>query len=276
MKLFLFFLWAVLFHLPLSQAQEINWENTFSDTFPSLGLVDFDNEDNLFFSDQKGNVTVRYNLTADSSNNYSPAYQGSLQQLEAAKTVNIFTFSRDLQRIELLDRFLNPLYSSRLNAPEFGNIRAASLGNNLKIWLFDETNYHLIQWDYQRSTVLQDQPLNLLIADGEWTVEEIVEYKNTVFINVQNKGIYLLDNQSNFIGFLPIITHQKLAFHSNFLLHMDEEILVITDYLSGKSKKVKAPVKAPAVAIGKSVMSFYSKGRLDTYTIPDNLFEWTK
>ncbi|QDH79635.1 hypothetical protein FKX85_11550 [Echinicola soli] len=272
MKFPLIFLLLTLSVLHVSQGQGIKWEKIFSDSLSSIGLVDFDNKDNLFYSDQKGNITVRYNFTADSTNYYSPAYQSTLQQFEATKTVNIFTFSRDLQRIEILDRFLSPLYSTRLSAPAFGNIRAATLGNNLKVWLFDETNYHLLQWDYQRNTILQDQPLNLIITDGEWTVEEIVEHKNIVFINAKGKGIYLLDNQSNYLGFLPILTNHKLAFHDNFLLHMEDENLVITDYLSGKSKRVKAPFKSPAIAVGKNMLSFYTKKLIVTYKIPNSLF----
>ncbi|GGF16221.1 hypothetical protein GCM10011339_00130 [Echinicola rosea] len=258
--------------LSASKAQDIVWEATFSDSLPSIGLVDYDNKDNLFYSDQEGNITVRYHFADDSSNYYSPAYQSPLQQFEAAKTVNIFTFSRDLQRIEILDRFMVPLYSSRLITPDFGNIRAASLGNNLKVWLFDETNYHLLQWDYQRGSILQNQPLNLIIPEGEWTVEEIVEHKNIVFINAKDKGIYLLDNQSNYLGFLPIIVDHKLALHGNFLLHMEGKYLVITDYLSGKSKRVEAPFKSSSVAIGKKMIGFYTKKRICTYKIPDGLF----
>ncbi|AWW31895.1 hypothetical protein DN752_18110 [Echinicola strongylocentroti] len=267
-----FTLLVTLLSIKVILAQEIRWSHRLTCDSLTISLVDFDNEDNLFTADNEGNITVFYHTSPDSTNLYSPSFQGMLQQLEASKTLNIFTFSRDLQQIEILDRFLKPLYSARLTSSNFGNIRAASLGNNLKIWLFDESNYHLLQWDYQRNTVLQDQPLNLIIPGGSWTVREILESKNMVFINAGEKGIFLLDNQSNYLGNLPIVTDQKLAVHGNHLLHIEENMLIITNYLSGASKKTPLPQPATAVAIGKETVAFYTIDHVSSYDLPDNLF----
>lgn len=266
--LLLMLLWGVA--VPLT-AQELEWQRLFTLDFPHIDLLDIDNRDYLYLADQEGNVTV-FDQKGDSTNYFSPTFQGKLTQLETSRTTNVFTFSRDLQRIEILDRFLAPVYTSRLNSAEIGNIRAASMGNNLKVWLFDETNLHLLQWDYQRGTILQNQPLNLLIPGNDWTVAEITEYKNTLFVNLSERGIHLLDNQANYIGKLEVTISQKMAFHDHYLVSLQHDKVQVIDYLTGKSRYFDLPVAADKVAVGKNIVVFFTSTQVVAFALPEGMF----
>ncbi|WP_186756396.1 hypothetical protein [Echinicola salinicaeni] len=248
----------------LSYGQEIKWKAIFDLKEKSISLVDIDNDGKVLIADSRGNLD-QYNLSGDSTNHYSPEFQGTLSQLEAGRTLNIFTFSSDLQRFEILDRFMSPRFSSRLNNLELGNIRAASLGNNQKIWLYDETNFSLIQYDYRRNVILQEQSLNLIFDDTYLTITEITEYQNTLFINVQDKGIFLFDNQANYIGKIELITEQKLSFSGNNIYTTSANQLIKVDYLSGKKEIFNVPVQNMKVATYQDLFIFYNSSLLKVF-----------
>ena len=86
--------------LQLKTIQEISIQN--------LDLVSFDTKDNLFASTNSGDI-YQFNPSGKQINLYSPERQGRLQQLEAAWTVNIFSFSVDLQEYRILGRFIAPI-----------------------------------------------------------------------------------------------------------------------------------------------------------------------
>ncbi|UCS91517.1 hypothetical protein KZP23_12170 [Echinicola marina] len=242
----------------------MKWKPIFNLKEKEISLVDCDNNGKILIADSRGNLD-QYNLLGDSVNHYSPALQGTLVQLESERTLNIFTFSYDLQRFEILDRFMSPLFSGRVNNLELGNIRAASLGNNQKIWLYDETNFSLIQYDYRRNIILQEQSLNLIFEDAFFTILEITEYQNTLFMNVKDKGIYLFDNQANYIGKLDLITEQKLSFSGNNIFTNLGAHLIKTDYLSGKTTSFTSPAPHMKVATHHDLFIFYNSRSLQVF-----------
>src|SRR5690606_15247071 len=109
-------------------------------------------------------------------NNFSPTRQGRLQQLEASWTVNIFSFSSDLQEYRILDRFLNPIAENSFQLSEITLPRASSLGNNNVIWVWDESDLSIKSLDYLRNTILQDQPLNLILGAEDLRISEVREF----------------------------------------------------------------------------------------------------
>lgn len=262
------------FHSLSSGGQSSDWEKKFVIKKNNIGIVDIDNSGKILLADNLGNLT-QYNKKGDSTNYYSPSLQGKLSQLEARRSLNIFTFSSDLQQFEILDRFLKPLSTDRFLDPELGNIRAASLGNNQKLWLYDETDFSLIQYDYQRNTILQRQALNLIIETPTLSVLEITEYQNTLFVNIKEKGIYLFDNQANFIKHLQVKTQQKLCFLGNHLLTISNDQLIITDYLTANQSSMDLPGNYEKVSASNEQILFYNRSIIDGYQLPSALSKIT-
>ena len=95
----------------------------------NLDLISFDNKDNLFASNTSGDI-YQFDRFGKKTNLFSPSRQGRLNQLEAAWTVNIFSFSADLQEYRIFDRFLNPLAESNLLLADVNLEKAATFGNN--------------------------------------------------------------------------------------------------------------------------------------------------
>lgn len=235
-------LWTLVLlslYLPL-WAQEDAWILSGSIDFPRLEHVSIDNQEFIFVADREGNL-YQFSPEGRQLNNFSPPRQARLSQLEAFWTVNVFTFSNDLQEFRILDRFLNPVSENKFSGPRINLVKAATLGNNNVLWLFDETDLSLKLWDYRRNVLIQEQPLNLVLSQSEFYVTDIREYQNMLFLQVADEGVYIFDNQANYLKTLPAISDQKLSFWKNYLLYTQSGELIIMDIPTGQTARVPLP-----------------------------------
>lgn len=216
--------------------QDTPWGEFVSIEFPRLDKISLDNQDFLFVADLEGNL-YQYNLSGQVINNFSPPRQGRLSQLEAFWTVNIFTFSTDLQEYRILDRFINPIAENKIPSENIALAKAATLGNNNVIWIFDETDLSIKQFDFRTRRILQQQPLNLVLDNTNLEVLDIREHQNLLFLNIAGQGIYIFDNQGNFIKKLPIFPKNRLSFWKGYLCLPEKESVRFVDFQSGAEER---------------------------------------
>lgn len=262
--------WIILLLFPLagsfSKAQSFEWNDPIEIKIKNISQVSLDNQGFLFVVDQEGNI-LQYNSDGQFLNNFSPTRQGKINQLEAAWTVNIFTFSVDLQEYRILDRFLNPISENRIQQKGINLARAATLGNNNIIWIYDESDFRLNQFDHRRNQILQQQPLNLILTNSTLAVQEIKEYQNLVFLKITDEGVTILDNQANFIKSLPFENGQRLSFWKKNLLSVTDTNLIMTDFLTGRHMSYDIPqeLMSHQVLISNKVIIFYDKQSLKIF-----------
>lgn len=216
--------------------------------FPRLGLLSLDNQGYIFVSDLEGNL-YQYDQLGQRVNNFSPQRQGALSQLEASWTVNIFTFSQDLQEYRILDRFINPVAENRIPLQHITLAKAATLGNNNIIWVYDEADLSLKQLDYRQNRITQNQPLNLVLAQSSLDILDIREHMNMVFIHIFEEGVYILDNQANFLRQLPSEFDQKLSFWKENLVYLNSGEMILQNLRNGEKKSYEIPESIPAKAV---------------------------
>lgn len=236
----------------------------------NIDLVSFDMKDQVFASNIAGDI---YLLSAEGKqlNLFSPARQGRLNQLEAAWTVTIFSFSSDLQEYRVLDRFLNPLSESGFLLTDVNLAKAATFGNNNVVWVWDESDLSLKSLDYLRNLVIQSQPMNLILNSENLAVTEIREFKNRVFMNVPESGIFIFDNQGNLLEKMNVKTTQRLCFYKEHLIWMEQDTLMTTSLSTGKNEKI-ATIHVPDfhyMQVGQERLAIVSKDYLTLYPLPD-------
>ncbi|EOZ95811.1 hypothetical protein A33Q_3173 [Indibacter alkaliphilus LW1] len=265
MKIFLSLLIFLIAVIPIS-AQHSEWGQPKVISFPRLDLLSLDNQGFIFIADLEGNL-YQYNKEGLRVNNFSPHRQGSLTQLEAAWTVNIFTFSADLQEYRVLDRFINPVAENRIPMQFITLAKAATLGNNSIIWVYDEADLNIKQLDYRQNRVIQSQPLNLILDRSSLDVKDIREYQNMLFLNIEDEGVYILDNQANFLQQIPKNLNQKLSFWKNSLLSIEEGNLILTNFQNSKQDSFSIPegITADQVSINAYAVIFYGKEKVWIY-----------
>ncbi|MEN2281537.1 hypothetical protein AAGF08_05310 [Algoriphagus sp. SE2] len=236
----------------------------------NLDLISFDNKDQIFASNTSGDI-YQYTTVGKQLNLFSPMRQGRLQQLEAAWTVNIFSFSADLQQYRILDRFMNQLSEQGFSPTEINLAKAATLGNNNMIWVWDESDLSLKTLDYLRNIVTQAQPLNLILNSENLEVLEIREFKNRLFMNVANEGVFIFDNQGNFISKIKIVTDQRMCFYKEHLLWIQNNQVMA---FSISTKAILTIAQIPPrdyryMQVGQETLALIEKDKINIYPLPN-------
>jgi hypothetical protein len=236
----------------------------------NLDLVSIDNKDQIFASNTSGDI-YQFNSKGKQLNLFSPTRQGRLHQLEAAWTVNIFSFSADLQEYRILDRFMNQLSEKGFSLVDINLAKAATLGNNNMIWVWDESDLSLKTLDYLRNLIIQSQPLNLILNFDNLEVLEIREFKNRLFMNVANEGVFLFDNQGNFLKKFNIITDQRMCFYREHLLWtQDNHVMAFSISTQTIFKIAQIPaLEYRFMQVGQETLALVEKDKISVYPIPN-------
>lgn len=268
-------LWILLVYLPffvLGQGlfEEQNPIATLS--ISQTDLISIDTRDQIFASKKNGDILL-FDQNGKQLNLFSPPRQGRLQQLEASWTVTIFSFSEDLQEYRILDRFLNPLSEGNFLLNEITLPKAATLGNNNVIWVWDESDLSLKSFNYLQKQIIQSQPLNLILDPQNLTVREIREFKNRLYLNIPDSGIFIFDNQANFIQKLPIRVNQRLCIYKDRIFWIENgslksySIRTLEEFDLGK-----LPVdQASTIQIGQEILVIQTPSELQVFKLPQTL-----
>lgn len=234
-----------------------------------LDLVSFDTKDNLFLSTMAGDI-YQFDRFGNQKNLFSPPRQGRLTQLEAAWTVNIFSFSADLQEYRILDRFLNPLYENGFSQADVNLAKAATLGNNNIIWVWDESDLSLKSIDYLRNLVIQNQPVNLIVNSKDLEVVDIREFKNRLFMNILNEGIFIFDNQGNLILKIKLLLSKKMCIYNEYLFWIENGFLMSMSIKTQEILKVAQTDEYPSysIQIGQNRLALVQQDKVVLYELP--------
>lgn len=267
-------LWVIFFLIPgLLKAQEAWTEDPIATIpFQQLDLISFDTKDQVFASNTKGDIYL-YDSKGNQKNYFSPPRQGKLNQLEANWTVNIFSFSYDLQSYQILDRFLNPISDGSLMIPEINLAKAATLGNNNVVWIWDESDFSLKRMDFLRKIILDSQPLNLILDTGILDVKEIREFKNMLFMNVPQAGVFIFDNQGNLIKKLELKGIERLCFWKEHLLWIENGTIWSISIENGEKHPLKESPnpEAKEIQIGQENLAIYGNDQITIFRIPEKI-----
>jgi len=237
-----------------------------------LDQVSIDTKDQIFASRISGDI-YQYSSNGKQLNIFSPARQGRLQQLEAAWTVNIFSFSADLQEYRILDRFMNTLAEKGFLNTSISLAKAATLGNNNTIWIWDESDLSIKSLDYRRDQVIQSQSLNMILSGEKLEVLEIREFKNRLFMNVAGSGVYVFDNQANLIEKIPLVVEQQLCFFNEHLLWVENgALMAISIETQEKVLLAKLPYSdIGGIQTGQERLVLTSQDKLYIFPMPERL-----
>ncbi|MDE0560000.1 hypothetical protein OU792_08405 [Algoriphagus sp. NF] len=264
LTLIFFTLWAVE-----SMSQEL-LENTLAEIeINGLDQVSMDNRDQIFISSRQGDLYL-YDSKGNRLNYFSPPRQGRINQLEAAWTVNIFTFSEDLQEYRVLDRFLNPIAEHNFFDASINLAKAATFGNNNIVWVWDESDLSLKRMDYLRNLVLDAQPLPLLTDSKNLNILEMREFKNRLFVLAPEEGVFVFDNQGNLIRQINLKQVPNLCLYKDYLLWIENNHLN-TYCLSTKAIFKLFEVKdskASKVVVGNTKLLLVEGDKVKIYNMP--------
>ncbi len=94
------------------------------------------------------------------------------------------------------------------------------------VWVWDESDLSLKTLDYLRNLVIQSQPLNLIVNSKDLEVIDVREFKNRLFMNILNEGIFIFDNQGNLIRKIKLMLTEKMCFYNEHLFWIENDFLM--------------------------------------------------
>ncbi|RZK23193.1 MAG: hypothetical protein EOO56_05915 [Hymenobacter sp.] len=194
-------------------------------TLPQASAASIDRRGTLYLADKDNNLR-QLTTAGQPLNTYSPAQPGHVAVLEAWNQNSVLVFYDDRQQVLLLDRFLAPLSEIRLADYVDGTVRTATLAPDGLLWLLDESNLVLREFDPQALRLVQNTPLDLLIGRSRPDFRFLRQYQNNIYLVDRISGVFVFDNLGNYRKKLPFsgldfITFRgdELAYLSGGLLH---------------------------------------------------------
>ncbi|KEO72429.1 hypothetical protein [Anditalea andensis] len=262
----------VLFSLCLighfSFAQEITWDLKSDLSIKGADLVSIDNRGMIFYTQLDGSIYQTSSKGA-SINHVSVASQAKISHLEAGRTMNIFAFYKDLQRIVLFDRFLAPVIQVSLIDLDIGMASMATLGNNYGLWLFDESDMSLKKYDLRRQALLQHQVLNLVLPNQEWDIMDIKAFQNMVFLRTPDL-VFIFDEQGNLLKQLSIPGKNPLGVLGECIYNIEDGKIIEYKWNTGMKTAFNLPsgIKYGNIALQSDQIVFYDQQVFAIYENP--------
>ena len=190
----------------------------------TTGVASLDRRGTLFVVDAQNNIR-QFGPDGQALNTYSPPLPGHVAQLEAWNTTKILVFYDDRQQLLLLDRFLAPITQVRTADFLDGTIRVATIAPDDRLWLFDESNIALEQFDLNQQRPTIRTPMDLLIGRSKPDFKFLRQYQNNVYLVDRVNGIFVFDNLGNYRKKLPFAGLSYVGFRGDELYYVADHAL---------------------------------------------------
>ena len=187
---------------------------------PNPGAASLDRRGALYVADADNNLR-QYGPEGLPLNTYAPAQPGHVAQVEAWNVTTTLIFNDDRQQLVLLDRFLAPIAEVRLADYLDGTVRVATLAPDNLIWLLDESNLVLREFDPNTLRLVQNTPLDLIIGRSRPDFRFIRQYQNNIYLVDRSTGVYVFDNLGNYKKKLPFTGLGAIGFRGDELYYLD-------------------------------------------------------
>ncbi|GAA4376392.1 hypothetical protein [Hymenobacter koreensis] len=210
------------------------------------GPASLDRRGNLYVTDAKNNLRQ---FTADGQPLavYSPPLPGHTAQVEAWNTTKIMVFYDDRQELLFLDRFLAPISSTRLSTLSDGQIRTATLAPDENLWLLNESDLRLSQYNPPQQRFSINTPLDLLLGRNKPDFRFLREYQNNLYLVDHNSDVWVFDNLGNFRKRLPFQGLNALGFRGDELYFLKDNQLHFFHLYQLKERTQPLPTPPDAV-----------------------------
>jgi len=200
------------------------WTLVRSLTLPQASAASVDRRGTLYLADRDNNLR-QLTTAGQPLNTYSPAQPGHVAVLEAWNQNSVLVFYDDRQQVLLLDRFLAPLSEIRLADYIDGTVRTATLAPDGLLWLLDESNLVLREFDPQALRLVQSTPLDLLIGRSRPDFRFLRQYQNNIYLVDRTSGIFVFDNLGNYRKKLPFTGLDFVTFRGDELAYLSGDQL---------------------------------------------------
>ena len=246
-----------------------SWKLVRSIALPRPGVASLDRRGTLYVADAQNNVH-QYGPDGQALNTYSPPQPGHIAQIEAWNTTKILVFYDDRQELLMLDRFTAPI--SQLNLLDLleGTARATTLAPDDRIWLLNESDLTLRQFDPTQPRNTRNTPLDLLIGRSRPDFRFLREYQNNLYLVDRVNGIYVFDNLGNYRKKLPFLNLTTVGFRGDELYFLADGAVQFFHLYNLTQRTLTLPVPATdvrQVLVGEGYAYIFTSTGIQVYTL---------
>jgi|GEM_PF-521407 len=207
---------------------------------PNPGAASLDRRGALYVTDADNNLR-QYGPEGLALNTYAPAQPGHIALVEAWNITNVLIFNDDRQQLVLLDRFLTPITEVRLADYVDGMVRTATLAPDNHIWLLDESNLVLREFDPTTLRLIQNTPLDLIIGRSRPDFRFLRQYQNNTYLVDRTTGVYVFDNLGTYKKKLPFVGLSTVGFRGDELYYFDANAVHFFHLYNLSERRVALP-----------------------------------
>ena len=207
---------------------------------PNPGAASLDRRGALYVADADNNLR-QFGPEGLPLNTYAPAQPGHAAQVEAWNVTTTLVFNDDRQQLVLLDRFLALISEVRLADHFDGTVRVATLAPDNRIWLLDESNLVLREFDPNTLRLVQNTPLDLIIGHSRPDFRFIRQYQNNTYLVDRSTGVYVFDNLGNYRKKLPFPGLSMVGFRGDELYFLEAGALHFFQLYNLTERRVALP-----------------------------------
>jgi hypothetical protein len=236
---------------------------------PNPGAASLDRRGALYVADADNNLR-QYGPEGLVLNTYAPTQPGHIAQVEAWNITSILVFNDDRQQLVLLDRFLTPITEARLADYVDGMVRTATLAPDNHIWLLDESNLVLREFDPATLRLVQNTPLDLIIGRARPDFRFLRQYQNNTYLVDRNTGIYVFDNLGTYKKKMPFVGLSTVGFRGDELYYFDAGAVHFFHLYNLSERRVTLPTgvepsSVRQVLVGESYAYVFTPAGVSVY-----------
>ena len=220
---------------------------------PNPGAASLDRRGALYVADADNNLH-QYGPEGLPLNTYAPTQPGHVAQVEAWNVTSTLLFNDDRQQLVLLDRFLALIAEVRLADYLDGTVRVATLAPDNRIWLLDESNLVLREFDPTTQRLIQNTPLDLLIGRSRPDFRFLRQYQNNTYLVDRTTGVYVFDNLGTYRKKLPFVGLNMVGFRGDELYYFDAGAIHFFHLYNLSERQVALPAGVAPCAVRQVLM----------------------
>lgn len=252
-----------------STAPAAAWQFVRLIKLPNPGAASLDRRGALYVADADNNLR-QYGPEGLLLNTYAPTQPGHVAQVEAWNITSTLVFNDDRQQLVLLDRFLALIAEVRLADYFDGTVRVATLAPDNRIWLLDESNLVLREFDPNTRQLVQNTPLDLIIGRSRPDFRFLRQYQNNTYLVDKSTGVYVFDNLGTYKKKLPFTGLSTVGFRADELYYFDAGALHFFHLYNLTERRVALPAGvAPAgvrqVLVGEAYAYIFTAAGVAVY-----------
>ena len=205
-------------------------------TIKEKSLSVFINTNDEVFLIQKGMIK-KYNNAGVLQQTYGNKYIDDETKMININAFRTILFSPSYGKIIQLDNRLNEI--DVINVFDFTNLNVTCVGssyNNEYFWLWDAATQKLEKLDKNKKIVFESNSISALLAKYIYP-KYIQEQGILLYITDENNGIFIFDNQGNYIKTIPILGVKAVKVIDDKIYYVKENCFYSYDKLSFQETK---------------------------------------